>query len=60
MPQGQPTSETKWYAEEESYIPSALAPPSQAFGTIPIVPQYLKKKYFVLGLNGMLLKGPSG
>lgn len=26
----------------------------------PIVPQYLSAKYFVKGLNGMLLRGPSG
>jgi len=60
VPQEQHTSKTKWYAKGESYILSAFASPSQASAIIPIVPQYLKKKYFVLGLNGMLLKGPSG
>lgn len=28
--------------------------------SLPMVPQYLKKKNLVRGLNGMLLRGPSG
>lgn len=56
-----PTCNAEWETEEERCSKLSDDPGyGGELGRIPMVPQYLTAKNLVRGLNGILLRGPSG